>query len=203
MRKLAAIVEGHGEVEALPLLIRRVQEGDPSLLQPDLKQSDVIRVGRSKVVKQDELERAVELAARKVGRGGAVLVLLDADDDLGCELGPDLLARADREDIDVGVVIAVREYESWFLAAAKSLSGVAGLRQGLTAPASPGTIRGAKEWLGERMADNRSYRPRLHQAKLTAAMDLEALAADRSFRKLEKEVRRLLTPPPEEGTSDG
>lgn len=192
-RRIAAVVEGHGEVEALPLLLRRLHEREGTLCFPEIGHSDVIRVPRSRMVKEGEIERAVELAARKVGKSGAILVLLDADDDLACRLGPSLTERAAaRKDVDVAVVVVVREWESWFVQAAASLAGTEGLPLGLTAPADPTAIRGAKEWLSARMGAKGPYRERLHQAKFTARLDLGDLAADRSFRKLEKEVRRLL-----------
>lgn len=200
-RKLAAIVEGEGEEESLPLLLRRIAERDAALMPPTLRQRDVIRVPRAKIVKDGELERVVEFAARKVGRGGGVLVLLDADDDSACTLGPSLLRRVNRDDIEVAVVLAVREFESWFLVAAASLAGVEGLPVPLEPPAEAAAIRGAKEWLEKRMGRSSPYRPRLHQAKLTARMDLDTLASDRSFRKLLKEVRRLLEPSDRDTTS--
>jgi hypothetical protein len=60
---------------------------------------------------------------------GGVLVLIDADDDCPAHLGPALLARAReaRSDVPVSVVLANREFEAWFLAAAPSLAGNCGL----------------------------------------------------------------------------
>ena len=92
MASIVAIVEGHGEEEAEPLLLRRIAAAvaptaDIEILPP-------IRVERNRVVRPEELERAVELAARMVGTDGSILVLLDADDDCPAKLGPGLLARA-------------------------------------------------------------------------------------------------------------
>jgi hypothetical protein len=56
------------------------------------------------------------------------LVLLDADDDCPAELGPKIQDRA-RQVVphrSVSVVLANREYEAWFLAAAGSLHGQRG-----------------------------------------------------------------------------
>ena len=90
--KLAGIVEGHGEVNAFRVLVERVcTELDiappPEILPP-------IRVKRNQVVKPDELERHIELLGNRVGANGAILVLLDADDDCAARLGPALLERA-------------------------------------------------------------------------------------------------------------
>ena len=61
--RLAAIVEGHGEVEAVPLLIRRIAAELDSVLVPQV--DPVLRVPASRLRKEGELERNVEFAARK------------------------------------------------------------------------------------------------------------------------------------------
>jgi hypothetical protein len=154
-----------------------------------------LRVHRGSVVKEGELERAIELVARKVGPDGPILVLLDADDDCAATLGPELLGRAKaaRSDRRIGVVFAVREYEAWFLAAAESLRGQRTLPDDLEAPDRPETIRGAKGWLDARMLDG--YAETIEQAKLTARIDLERARDASSFDKLVREVCKLLGRP--------
>ena len=107
------------------------------------------------------VENAVSAAALRVDTAGGVLVLLDADDDCPAALGPALLerARAARSDVPISVVLANREFEAWFIAAAESLAGTHGFPADLTAPADPEKIRGAKEWLGQRKTDGRPYKP--------------------------------------------
>ncbi len=122
---VSCVVEGHGEREAVPALVRRIAQRHnvvASVSQP-------IRVHRSKVVKEDELRRAVTLAAMRLAGRGGVLVLIDADDDCPAELGPKMLAWAvsTRSDIPVAVVLAKTEFEAWFLAAAASIAGRRGL----------------------------------------------------------------------------
>src|SRR5436305_12240010 len=114
---LAYIVEGDGDLQAVPIAIRKiVQEINPGLglkIHP-------LRVPRNKLVKPGELERSIELAARRAGSGGAILVVLDSDDDCPAALGPELLARARkiRSDLPISVVLAKREFEAWCLASA-------------------------------------------------------------------------------------
>jgi hypothetical protein len=186
---LGLIVEGHGEVSSAPILIRRVAEtaGLPCTVRAPL------RVPRSTLTKPGELERAVTLLGNKVGDGGAVLVLVDGDDDLACTVGPALLRRAiaARPDRNVGVVLAVREYEAWFLAAAASLRGRRGLPADLASPPDPEAMRDAKGWLSQRMP--RGYSPTTDQPALTAVFDLELARSSPSFGKLVREVLRLLT----------
>jgi hypothetical protein len=187
---LGVIVEGHGESEALPMLVRRVAHWlDPAL---DLQVVPPYRLPKGRMVKEPEIARAVELVARKAGPAAPILVLLDADEDAACELGPRLLgwARAARSDREIGVVVAVREYEAWFLAAARSLSSRRGLPADLTPVEDPERNKNPKRWLEERMAQG--YTETLDQPALTECMDLaEARRAD-SFDKLVRDVARLL-----------
>jgi hypothetical protein len=148
---IACIVEGHGEVEAVPILIRRIAARvDPAR---SILVKRPLRITRSQLVRARELERAIELAARQLGRQGGILVLIDSDDDCPAELGPQLLdrARKARSDFPIGVVLAKREFEGWFLASAESLRGKRGLPDDLTSPPDPESIRGAKEWMARHM----------------------------------------------------
>jgi len=98
---------------------------------------------------------------------------MDADDDCPAVLGPNLKARAlpILRGLRVTVVIPKREFESWFLAAARSLAGRRGLREQLAPPENPEDIRGAKEWLSRNMIPGRAYSPTVDQAALVAGMD--------------------------------
>jgi hypothetical protein len=125
---VACIVEGHGEVRAVPILVRRLVR----FVNPDVY-ADVqhpIRITRSKLLASGELERAVELAVRGLPASGVVLIIIDSDDDCPKELAPVLLTRATRAMAGrsvAGVVLATSEFESWFIAAAESIAGHAGL----------------------------------------------------------------------------
>ena len=90
------------------------------------------------------------------------------------------------------MVLAVREYEAWFLTAAASLRGKRGLAQDLAPPPSPEAIRDAKAWLDQRMP--RGYRPTVDQPALTDLFDLEAALRSPSFDKLVRELTKLLVP---------
>jgi len=187
--KVGLIVEGHGEVRSLPILLRRmVRELEPQL---QITVLNAHRVSRGLLVKAEGLHPAVELMARKVGPEGRILILLDADDDLPCQLGPRLLAQARgfRPDRDISVVVAMREYEAWFLTAAESLRGQRGLPQDLAPPDHPEDIRDAKKWLSQHRVDG--YSETVDQPALTALFDLTAARRSDSFDKLFREVGRL------------
>jgi len=190
---IACIVEGHGDREAVPIVIRRIATvHDPTLavtIPPPL------RIPKSKLVKDGELERAVELAARKVGPEGAVLVIIDSDDDCPAIAGPALLRRAvaARGNMPLAVVLAKREFESWFIAAAESLAGRNGLSDSLATPEAPENIGGAKEWLSDHMAGEHNYAETIDQPALAAQFDLTVARRADSFDKFYRDVIRLLT----------
>jgi hypothetical protein len=187
---VACVVEGHGEREAVPTLVRRVAQS----LRRVARVSQPIRIPRSKLVKEDELERAVTLAAMRLGGPGGVLVLVDADDDCPARLGPKMLAWAAhaRSDVAVAVVLAKMEFEAWFLAAAHSVAGYRGLCAPLVPPADPESVRDAKGWLSRHMDGARRYSETLDQAALAAVFDMEAARQADSFDKCYREIGRLL-----------
>lgn len=190
MARIVAIVEGQGEVAALPILLRRMA----GLLGVYVDIPNPIRVRRNRIVKPGEMERAVELAARRAGREGCILILLDADEDCPAELAPELLQRATdaRSDRHISVVLAKTEFESWFIAAAGSIAGHQGIEDTAKAPANPESISDAKVWLSGRMPSGRSYRSTRDQPGLTTIFDLEAARAAPSFDKFWRDVVGLL-----------
>lgn len=191
---IASIVEGDGEVRALPKLLFRLAKQFSVL---DLRVPPPMRVPRGRLVAAGGIERAVSAAAQRVVTAGGVLVLLDADDDCPAKLGPVLLTRAQsaRPDVLVSVVLANPEFETWFLAAAASLAGSHGFPVGLSAPVDSERIRGAKEWLGKHRTGGRPYKPTVDQAPLVSAFDMEhARSGSPSFDKFCREARSLLSP---------
>src|SRR5258707_5005194 len=177
------IVEGQGEASAVPILLRRVTAGvDPSIRVHSI----IARHSRSALVRPGELERAVQALSYKLHGDSGILILLDSDDEQACVLGPTLLRRAKsaRPDARIRVVIATREYEAWFLAAAESLAGKSGLRLDFARPPEPEIIRDAKRYLARNMENGQTYSPTRHQPTLTAQLDLAAARTSKSFDKL-------------------
>lgn len=188
--RIAPIVEGHGEIQAVPLLLRRMGRERPHPVVVDVPHP--IRVLKNKLQRPEELERAVDLAARKAGQAGAVLVLLDADDDRPCEIAPRLLQRAQavRSDVPIAVVLANREFESWFLAAWESIREHRRVVSRAAPPEDPESVRGAKEWIEAHMDEN--YSEVLHQPAFVDLMDLEQARKAPSFDKFFRDVVRLI-----------
>src|SRR5688572_12231564 len=102
--QIACIVEGDGEENAVPLLVRRIiEESDPTIYVHVF--TAIVFHGSGKFRRVQDFNRAVETAVRRTSGGGAVLVLLDAEGDCPAELGPRLLSQASV--VHAGVPIAV------------------------------------------------------------------------------------------------
>jgi hypothetical protein len=195
IRYIAPIVEGHGEVQALPILLRRLAaELAP---QVDLQLNAALRVKAASFLDESGsgyFEKYIELAARKAKPWpkSCVLILLDCEDLCPAELGPKILNRAAncRSDLTFLVILAHREYETWFIAAAESLRGVSGLADDLNSPANFESIRDAKGWLSERMAN--SYNEPDHQPKMTAIFNFDQAKRAKSFNRGFEKLRAFL-----------
>ncbi|WP_426165958.1 DUF4276 family protein [Pseudoduganella sp. R-34] len=187
-----SIVEGDGEVEALPVLLRRMAQW--------LSPGEYINVGRPIRVRRDQFlnkaevfEKQLRLAAGLCLDEGWILILLDADDDCPMELSRIILQRAAAivPNHFVSVVLANREYEAWFIASAETLTGC---RDFVCPPDIPDaeSVRAAKQWISAQV-QNGSYREVIGQPAFSAGIDLErAHANSRSFRKLCSDWQRAI-----------
>ena len=192
---VASIVEGHGEVQAVPILLRRIfAEIHPAAYLP---MNNPIRVKASRFLRDDaELFKYVTLAALQAKRhsNGVVLILLDCEDGCPAQVGPALLARARtiRDDVPILVALAHREYETWFMAAARSLRGTQGLPPTMDAPSDPERTRDAKGWMSRQLGV--TYNEPNHQPALTRCFDFQEAASVPSFARLYRKLRVLFTP---------
>lgn len=192
MRNVAPVVEGHGDSLAIrPLIGRVLAECCPNAA---VNVTRPLRIQKSKLLKAGELERVLRLAAGQLpGADDGVLILIDGDDDCPREAGPELLQRA-RDALPtraVEVVLAEREFEAWGLAAARSLRGWRHLPDDLEPPPDPQSIRGAKEWLTERMPGAAVYSPTADQPSLAATISLDEARSASSFDKFCRAVCAL------------
>ncbi|MFN0095783.1 MAG: DUF4276 family protein [Dehalococcoidia bacterium] len=185
------LVEGHGDKEAVPVVVRRVA----AYLGLNVTIRDSIRVSRSALAKADQLGRYVRLASAKAGPAGAILIVFDADEDCPAELATLLLPAAQTAAgrANVGLVLAKREFEAWLLAAAESLRGRRGLGETFMSPAPPEEVRSPKQRLSAEMGRDRGYKETTDQPALAALFDIDlARSRSDSFDKLCREVERLL-----------
>ena len=154
-----------------------------------------MRIPRGKLTIAGGIERAVLAAAIRVSGTGGVLVLLDADDDCPAKLGPHLLerARGARPDRRVAVVLAKREFEAWYLAAAPSLAGQHGFHADFARVPNPETPRDCKGLLTKARPKGHPYKETVDQAPLASVFDMKMARehAD-SFDKFYRDITWLL-----------
>ena len=190
--KVYPIVEGHGEVEAAPVLLRRL------LAEADCQNIGVgqpIRRTQSQLRSKEGIQAGVRLALLQP-ECAAVVILFDGEDDCPKELAAQVRAWA--QEVAPGtpcdVVVAYREYETWFLAALESLRGQYGIARDAAAPSNPESKRDAKGALEEFMPPDRAYSETGDQPAMSAVFDMGlAHRRNRSFRKLVKAIGELLT----------
>ena len=184
------IVEGHGGVKALPVLLRRLQTEAQAW---GIDFGRPIRIPRSRLVREAAVKRAVRLA-RLQNDCSAILVLFDGNSDCPAELGPTVQnwAASEAGNVPCEVVIAHREYEAWFLAAIESLRGYHSIRLDAEPHPNPENPRGAKRHLEARMEAGATYIETTDQPAFSANFSLaDAHRHCRSFRKLAASFARL------------
>ncbi|HVR38237.1 MAG TPA: DUF4276 family protein [Thermoanaerobaculia bacterium] len=191
---VAAIVEGHGEENsAIRTLITRVWTELLScefvnVLRP-------IRQPRANLVQRDGLLKAIDYASMRLSEIAStdrrlILLLFDADEDLPCVLVPRLIGivRKERAHLDVTIVLANHEFETWFAAAAESLTAFFDLK--ITPPALDPEAAGQQKGAVRRWMQGR-YSEVVDQVKLTQAMDLQMCRSrSRSFDKFCRELEK-------------
>lgn len=191
------IVEGHGEMSALPVLLRKIAGErfgiwNPPLLTPGrYHASQLIRCEDNVWVPGPGLIKAAGHAKNEGAT--ALLVLLDADTDGLCvktaseSVRPALAGATGFE--AARIVFAVREYEAWLLASAETLQDGA-----LVYPDDPERPRDAKGALERHLGLAFPYNARTEQPAFSAKINLSLChERSRSFRKLTKDFKDLLT----------
>lgn len=188
------IVEGHGEIEALPILLRRIagerfNVWNPPILRPGrYPSSRLVRKNHGKWDFGPDLLKAAG-HARNEG-ASALLILLDADDLCVKQASAELAPRfAEASGFDAGsLVFAVREYEAWFLASAETMA-----EDAVPYARDPEARRDAKGELEQHLNLRFPYDERADQPAYTSKLDLDLCQSrSRSFRKLLKEFEQLL-----------
>ncbi|MGB9604823.1 MAG: hypothetical protein ACP5U2_07210 [Bryobacteraceae bacterium] len=143
--RIACVVEGHGEVDSVPIVLRRIAEMVGPGLGLDIPR--LLRYPKQQLLKPGSFERVAVSASGKAGQNDAVMVVLDADNDCPKDLAAELPERM-RRAVGHGphaAVIARREFKAWFIAVAESLSKRWGMHCDLSAPEDPQSLQGTKE----------------------------------------------------------
>lgn len=188
---IASIVEGQGEVAALPPLVRRISR---EIFGVEVQCLTPHRLPRSKFGDTDAFRNAVNLQARRVSSRGGVIIVLDSDDDDAGLLRDELLSvarpAAGAEDL-VEVAVAVREYESWFLASMTSLRSHRSIKDDAEYSGDPERRRNCKKLLEEQMVE--SYKEIRHQVAFSSLLDVKmASKSSPSFERFVEGIGALI-----------
>ena len=152
MPAIVPIVEGGGEEEAFPPLLRRLlyeqDRYDFTVTSPYNAQ------GRTKLTRSGGIEAYLSYAASEPDAVG-IIVLLDLEDDnCAADLARELAARTRNVGLNlpVAIVVVVQAYEAWFIASIETIrgqpiKGLTFLPDDIESPPEPETIRSPKEWL--------------------------------------------------------
>ena len=195
MPKLIPVMEGHGEVEALSFLMRRVLQD--RFVRYDVNigsgpRGSVRAPGRGQLEK--DLGKYLRHAKGKPDCAG-ILVLIDADKDCPLELAEKLRSQCGDSGVNVPVeiVCAKEEYEVWFLASIDTIRSQAIIPTNSMPENLVETQSSPKSWLTHNMPLGKAYKPTLHQEPFTAHINLQmAYDNSRSFRRLCHALEQLL-----------
>ncbi len=198
MPAIVPIVEGHGEEQAFPVLLRRLlyEQGRYEFTVT----SPYNAKGRTKLTRPGGVEGYLATAASEADAAG-IIVLLDLDEaDCAADLARELAARARGRGLHlpIAIVVAVQAYEAWFIASIVTIRGrrVKGLKflPGDVEPhPQPETIRSPKDWLKDRLVDDRFYKETQDMAPLTDLLDCAQVRRRcRSFRRLNHAIGQLI-----------
>jgi len=188
---IVPIVEGHGEKDAVPLLLRRIlslyEIWNWSVARP-------IQVGNLNKLKM-KLPSFIKYALKYKDCAG-ILILLDLDDGCPAIENKNLSERINNLYLHcpVSVVFAHREYEAWFLASIETIVRDNNkFPQNLIYTKDVESKRGVKEWLSSQLPSGYSYKPTVDQASFTNLIDIRiAQQRSRSFRRLCHAVEQIV-----------
>ena len=176
---------------AVPLLLRKILE---RLERYDVQISKPKNAnGRSNLTKTEGLERFIKYAWKERDCG-AILVLLDAENECPREIAREFGTRVEALGVlfPVIIVVAKRMYEAWIVASITTIAGRFGLPQNLTCPPDAEAIPNPKSWIDQRMPAGRAYKETQDQEAMTALIDLDLASSCRSFRRLEHGIMEAL-----------
>ena len=200
MNHLLTLVEGQGDVSAVPVLLRKLLK---ARARYDWQPGPPLRVGDLRKLRSNFARTAEALRIKmRAGECHAVLVLLDLDD--GCPRAEALQLAAGFAACNlpapVAVVLAHREYEEWLVASLATIAPTTHLLPNDTRrDYPPEEKRGVKEWLTRQMPPNSIYRETIHQEAFSQHLDANLARECRSFRRLESALQELIVPPPPAG----
>jgi hypothetical protein len=195
MASIYAIVEGHGEVKSVPVLLRRIAaEIAPTTplncLVPHL-------LSRTKFKDRDAVSRALTIGIarlRPLKSPTAILFLMDADGDCPKEMREDFLSthQTQLKAIRHSVIFAVREFEAWFLAANLTQAHHRDLKADCLVIEKPEEVTDAKGLFKKSFISNGVYASSVDQVRFASIMDIKTARRAASFDKLWRDLEEIL-----------
>lgn len=164
---IGLVVEGPGDREAFPILLRNYLHSNG--VYTDVLGKPVPLKGKGSATSTTNGVEGYVLAAARPGCIG-IIVLVDADKDASCELGPTLLERAQAvTQLPVVVIVAERDFEDWLYSSVETLQ---------LGPATWSPTERGKNAIESLIAPEKYVKATM-QARLASRVDLP-LAASRS-----------------------
>jgi hypothetical protein len=198
MKYIFPIVEGHGEVEAVPVLLRRIAYECIDPVACDIFRP--FRLPRQKIVQfGQDLANAIKLGKEKIdatGSGGGIIIFADADDDCPVHLQSKfkLFSKNMKVLIPTFLISPNKEYEAWFIACAEKMRCHQMVRSDASSHPDPESVRDAKGYFDrEVLIPTAHYSETVDQAKFSSVIDFDCLLqTSRSFKKLYESSNYLL-----------
>lgn len=181
---IGLVVEGPGDKDAFPILLRKYLQAQG--VYAELIGKPVPLKGKGSATSPSNGVEGYVLAAARPGCCG-IIVLVDADKDASCVLGPELLARAQAVTaVPVVVVVAERDFEDWLYCSIETLE----IGDVSWSPAQRGKS------VIESLIAPAKYVKSTMQARLTHRVDVSiarsrSSSLDRLFRKVDAIVATL------------
>lgn len=191
MPRIVPIVEGDGEVPAVPSLLRRILREslryDVQIARP--KNAN----GRGNLTKEGGLERFIKYAWKEPDCA-VILILIDAENECHIDVARKLSKRVEVMGIRLPFVILVANhmYETWFLASIETIAGHLGLPADLQPPADVEAIGNPKAWINQQFPPGRAYKETQDQDAMTHLLDIDLARRSRSFRRFLHAVEEAL-----------
>jgi len=189
--KIVPIVEGDGEVTAVPVLLTKIlwqlPRYDIQVARP--KSAN----GRGNLTKEGGLEKFIRYSWKERDCG-EIVVLLDADKECPLSLAQDLTRRVEAIGVlfPVVIVVAKRMYETWFLASIATIAGHLDLPNDLIPPPNVEDVPNPKAWIEEHFPPGRAYKETQDQEAMTKLMDIDLASSARSFQRMLHAIRQAL-----------
>ena len=143
MTKLLLVVEGPGDVGALPILARRVLQEELEIFDWTVDTHRRRDLTHQRANNWAHFRRYVEVAHTE---NCPIVWTIDCDDDCAWNVAHEMVRIVEgmRPRQPFAVAFWVREYESLFLSDHETTRGILGLLEGVAAPLGPESIRGAR-----------------------------------------------------------